>query len=131
MKEVDRLPILSDLLFKSVETVFHPEAVLILVSDKRQVYLWNFLDGNYPPYLPFLKVTCREGKTFAQIHSSATANSEILGTTFTEVEYKLWNGPIHNLKISECGDYVVLFYSARTTVVKIPSKFLERKSVPL
>ena len=36
MKEVARLLILSDLLFKSVETVFHPDVALILVSDKRQ-----------------------------------------------------------------------------------------------
>jgi hypothetical protein len=49
IKEVARLPILNQILFKSVETVFHPEVALILVSDKQHVYFWNFLDGNYPP----------------------------------------------------------------------------------
>jgi hypothetical protein len=81
--------------------------------------------------LPFLKVTCREGKTFAQIYSSAIANSEILGTTLTEIQFNLRNGPIQTLKISECGDYVVLSHAANTTVVKIPSEFLELKSMSL
>jgi hypothetical protein len=54
---------------------------------------------------------------------------EVLGTALTEVKHKLCNGPIQNLKISECGDYVVLSHAASTTVVKIPPESLEQKSV--